>query len=137
MTRDDNITWKDNDMTQPTQARHGTREGPDMTDTNALRERASYRSVGSNVCVVSASELIAAADELDRLRAELSEERHAHNKTQFDLAQVKGAASSMWDILVYVSCASDCEASRKAAAAVIAEVDGVLHPGEHRSKSDD
>lgn len=30
-----------------------------------------------------------AADELDRLRAELSEERHAHNKTQFDLAEAR------------------------------------------------
>lgn len=30
-----------------------------------------------------------AADELDRLHADLSEERHAHNKTQFDLAQAR------------------------------------------------
>lgn len=38
-------------------------------------------------------------DELDRLRAELSEERHAHNKTQFDLAQAQAKAEKLAEAL--------------------------------------
>lgn len=39
--------------------------------------------------------LRALPDEIDRLRAELSKERHAHNKTQFDLAQTQVKAEKM------------------------------------------
>lgn len=82
------------------------------TDTDKIIKR--LRRVGSPALgqagVIEAKEAHEAADELDRLRAaeaklsaqlleclkqiatmqvDLSEERHAHNKTQFDLAQAR------------------------------------------------
>lgn len=88
------------------------------------------------------------ADELDRLRAELSEERHAHNKTQFDLAQArkepeqlrKAAIDLRDDMLMRAKMHAHLRGGDvvvEAGNGVWQRFNAAIERGEHRSKSDD